>query len=504
MATKKAVRTSASTISGIDYPIPEVLDDKRQLNEFAQTNSGKKIVCVQGLGFVGAVMSLVVANSPAAQYAVIGVELPNESSYWKVCSINTGTFPIASSDPSVEQLYQSTQRRKNFYATCDTHAYSLADIVVIDVNLDVQKKHGKQKRLNDFEVDLTGFKRALESIASVCKEDVLLIVETTVPPGTCEKVAKPLFDKAFERRGLSKRYQLGYSYERVMPGPHYVNSIRNFYRVYAGIDEQSAKATEVFLRTIIRTDEYPLTRLHSTTACEISKVLENSFRAMNIAFIQEWTEFAHRAHVNLFEIVEAIRMRPTHKNIMLPGLGVGGYCLTKDPLLASWSSQNFFLGTALAQSEAAVTINDQMPLFSYNEFSKALNGKLSRKKVLLLGVSYLRNIGDTRQTPVELLYTMLKKGGCTVTLHDPYVAYWQEQQCSVHTRFEEVCKGSYDVVVFCTAHSHYTESVVLRDWLSSAQPMLLFDSNAVLNEDAIKIYGRRHRILVIGRGDIHS
>jgi len=109
-----------------------------------------------------------------------------------------------------------------------------------------------------------------------------------------------------------------------MPGPDYIDSIQNFYRVYSGIDENSADSVEQFLKTIISTKDYPLTRLGSTNATEMAKVLENSYRAMNIAFTVEWSRFAEEAGVNLYEVVDAIRMRPTHRNLMYPGIGVGG------------------------------------------------------------------------------------------------------------------------------------------------------------------------------------
>ncbi len=191
----------------------------------------------------------------------------------------------------------------------------------------------------------------------------MVLVETTVPPGTSQKIVKPLLEENLQKRGLpTDKLKVGHSYERVMPGPKYIDSIQNFYRVFAGIDEKSTAATETFLRTVIRTDEYPLTQLGNTNATEMAKVLENSFRAMNIAFMVEWSRFAEEAGVDIYEVVNAIRMRPTHKNIMLPGLGVGGYCLTKDPLLASWARMNLFGSEErLLQSEKGVHINDKMP-----------------------------------------------------------------------------------------------------------------------------------------------
>ena len=129
----------------------------------------------------------------------------------------------------------------------------------------------------------------------------------------------------------------------------------------------------------------------------MAKVLENSYRAMNIAFIVEWSRFAEEAGVNFYEIIDAIRMRPTHKNIMYPGIGVGGYCLTKDPLLASWSRKNLFNGSGnLEQSEMGVRINDNMPSYAFDFMKRAFKiNSLNKKNILLLGVSYRSDVGDT-------------------------------------------------------------------------------------------------------------
>ena len=149
----------------------------------------------------------------------------------------------------------------------------------------MQKDSDSNGNLKSFDVDLKPFKSAIRTIGQNCKEDVLILVETTVPPGTCLKVVKPIIHEELLKRNLStNKIKIGHSYERVMPGPEYINSIKNFYRVYSGIDESSAIETEKFLRTIISTAEYPLTRLVNTNATEMAKVLENSYRAMNIAF----------------------------------------------------------------------------------------------------------------------------------------------------------------------------------------------------------------------------
>jgi UDP-N-acetyl-D-mannosaminuronate dehydrogenase len=150
--------------------------------------------------------------------------------------------------------------------------------------------------LANYDVNLFPFINAIKTIGANCKPDVLVLVETTVPPGTCLNVVAPALKAALDERGLPlDKIYIGHSYERVMPGPKYIDSIQSFYRVYSGVDEKSANAVEAFLKTIIRTDEYPLTRLGNTNATEMAKVLENSYRAMNIAFMVEWSRMAEEA-----------------------------------------------------------------------------------------------------------------------------------------------------------------------------------------------------------------
>ena len=127
-----------------------------------------------------------------------------------------------------------------------------------------------------------------------------------------------------------------------MPGPDYLDSIINNWRVFSGHSSKSANLCESFLSTIIDTNKYPLTKLSSITSSELSKIMENSYRAVNIAFIEEWARFSEKIGANTFEIINAIRKRPTHNNIRQPGFGVGGYCLTKDPFFASLSARQLF------------------------------------------------------------------------------------------------------------------------------------------------------------------
>jgi nucleotide sugar dehydrogenase len=473
------------------------------LENFIKTHLSTPIVLVQGLGFVGSVMSLVVANAIDGDYAVIGVDQDTETGRRTVDALNSGIFPITADDSKIAEYFKNARLRGNFYATVDTAAYVAADIIIVDINLDVHKTSDEKGALTTYDVNLSPFAVAIKTIGKHCKPDALVLIETTVPPGTCKHVVAPAIRACLEDRGLPiDKIRIGHSYERVMPGPRYIDSIQNFYRVYSGIDEKSADAIEVFLKTIIRTDEYPLTRLSNTNATEMAKVLENSYRAMNIAFIVEWSRTAEEGEVDLYEVVHAIRQRSTHSNLMFPGIGVGGYCLTKDPLLASWSRTNLLGGKEkLAQSETAVSINDQMPRYACEFLQRRYAHTLKGIKILLLGVSYRGDVGDTRFSPVEPFYRCLISAGAQVTAHDPFVKNWPETEIRPFANLSDVLKTQPDIAVISTGHRLYQQESTI-ELLLSCNPLWIYDTIGLLAAVQITALQQKHKVIVLGRGDL--
>jgi len=496
--------TSVNPLTRKSYIIPPSdSSDREGIDRFLSDNEGKSVIVVQGLGFVGAAMALVCANAGDGKYAVIGIDLPTVESYWKVASINEGICPIVSGDPKVEELFQLAMDRKNLYATTDPYVYEVADNIIVDINLDVAKISDENGNIIDYSVNPSPLIGSATVIGKNCKPNALVLVETTVPPGSCVNIFQKTICYELEARGLSADdIAIGHSYERVMPGPGYINSIINFYRVFSGVDSRSADRTEAFLKSIINTSEYPLTKLASTTASESAKILENSYRALNIAFVEEWGRFAEEAGFNLHEVVDAIRLRPTHANLMYPGLGVGGYCLTKDPLLASWARENQFKSVALTKSVASVESNDKMPRNFYSKFQEFSSRTLSESRVLILGVSYRSEVADTRYTPVQVVYEGLNNDGAEVVLHDFYVGYWEECDCAVETRLSAVLDRSYDSVIICTGHSQYRENELLLHWLETQDGLDIVDAVAVLSEPSIARIRKRNRLWIVGRGDI--
>ena len=360
-----------------------------------------KKVCVIGLGFVGSAMSVAVSrplqdNKP--QFQVVGIDKDTLEGKKRIESLNRGIFPFPTKDNFLKETLKLSIKNKNFFATSDFQQIQDADIIIVDINLDVKKFKTK------YEVIIQPFEQCIEEISQNCKEDSLIIIETTVPPGTTQKIALPIINRNFKKRGFKSEPLLSHSYERVMPGPNYLNSIINFPRVFSAISIESKNRAKAFFNLILNGE---LSFISNTNASEMAKVLENSYRAMNIAFIEEWTVFAEKAGVDLYEVLDRIRSRPTHANIMSPGLGVGGYCLTKDSLLAEWASKELFEGNPLFFSNSSVNVNDNMASNSFSRIKPLIDR--AGKKVLLLGASYLADIGDDRSSPAISLYDSLKK-----------------------------------------------------------------------------------------------
>jgi len=222
---------------------------------------------------------------------------------------------------------------------------------------------------------------------------------------------------------------------------------------------------------------------------------------MNIAFMVEWSRFAEEAEVDLYEVVDAIRLRPTHSNLMYPGIGVGGYCLTKDALLASWARQNLIgQNDSLSQSEKAIGINDQMPRYAF-EFLQKQYPALSGSKVLLLGVSYRGDVGDTRYSPVENLFNYLSETNASISCHDPYVKYWEEQSLEIEQDLMTHLRSSPEIIIISTGHTVYKNKKTI-DALLDLDSAFIYDTIGLLSADQIKKLKQKHIIKVLGRGDL--
>ncbi|MCP4575355.1 MAG: GDP-mannose dehydrogenase [Deltaproteobacteria bacterium] len=433
---------TSTSPTGEAFPLPRPEDYtlelkrlKKQVNE--QRLKGREIVVVMGVGFVGAVMAGVVADSVDREmgepgYFVIGMQRPSPRSFWKIPYLNRGIAPVEAEDPDVAPLIQRcVQDKKTLIATFIYDALSLADVVVVDVQCDYHKETLGNVRQGH--ADIEALEESLKIIGEKIEPHCLVLIETTVPPGTTEYVAYPIIKKAFEKRDIEDAEPLlAHSFERVMPGREYVASIRDFWRVCSGINHEARERVNLFLSNILNVDEFPLTVLDRPIESETCKIVENSYRATILVFLDEWSRFSERNGVDLIKVVQAIKVRPTHSNMIFPGPGIGGYCLPKDGGLGVWAYHTLmgFEDDIFKITPMAIDINDTRALHVAQLVRDALRnmGRIvgASRIALLLGASYREDVGDTRYSGSEIVVRKLVEMGAEVVVHDPYVHHWWE------------------------------------------------------------------------------
>ena len=429
--------------SGEKFPLPAAEDYAKEFEKIQklveeQQSLNKEIVVVMGVGFVGSVMAGVVADSVDPQSGqpkkfVIGMQRPSTRSFWKIPYLNRGLAPVEAEDPEVAPLIRRcVLEKKTLLASFTYDVLSLADVVVVDVQCDYHKEtFGDVKQGH---ADIAALESSLKIIGEQIKPDCLVLIETTVPPGTTEYIAYPIIKKAFQKRGIEGAEPLlAHSFERVMPGRNYVASIRDFWRVCSGINDTARERVTKFLSDVINVDKFPLTVLDRPIESETCKIVENSYRASILAFLDEWSVFSERNGVDLLKVIEAIKVRPTHSNIIFPGPGIGGYCLPKDGGLGVWAYHTLmgFEDDIFKITPLSIDINDSRGLRATQLVRDALRnmGKIvAACKIAVLGASYRQDVGDTRYSGSEVIIRKLTEMGADVVAHDPYVKHWWEME----------------------------------------------------------------------------
>lgn len=440
MSEKEQIRYSTGP-DGEKFPIPTKNGYDKELIRIEKLviqarKEKKEIVVVMGLGFVGAVMAAIVAdtkdkNGKPSKF-VIGCQRPSPRSYWKIPIVNKGIAPVKAEDPEVEVLIKRcVLKTKTLVATYNSDCLQFADCVVVDVQCDFSKKQLGDMKTG--EADMAALEDTMKTIGEKIQPECLVLIETTVAPGTTEFVAWPILKKAFAKRGIKKTPLLSHSFERVMPGKDYVASIRDFWRVCSGCEETARMRVEKFLHEVLNTKQFPLTVMDRPIESETTKIIENSYRAAILAFLHEWSIFAERNGVDLIKVVKAIKVRPTHSNIIFPGPGIGGYCLPKDGGLGYWAYKHilgFEDGDKLFKlTPASIDINDTRGLHVAELTRDALRNMgryIAGAEVLICGASYRQDVGDTRYSGSEMVVRKLSEMSAEIRVHDPYVEHWYE------------------------------------------------------------------------------
>ncbi len=526
--------------SGEKFPIPhreEYAPEMQRLEKLtaAARAEGKEIVVVMGVGFVGAVMAAIVADTVDKETGkpakfVIGCQRPSTRSYWKIPMLNRGQSPVKAEDPEVDPMIaRCVNDKKTLVATFNSDCLKLADCVVVDVQCDYSKQHLGNLRTG--QAEMGALEATIKTIGEKVEPHCLTLIETTVAPGTTEFVAWPIMKKAFKARGITSEPLLAHSFERVMPGKEYVSSIRDFWRVCSGCNAEARRRVEKFLREVLNTEDYPLTVMDRPIESETTKIVENSYRATILAYLNEWSLFAERNGVDLIKVIKAIRMRPTHSNMIFPGPGIGGYCLPKDGGLGHWAYKHIlgFEDDIFKITTTAIDINDTRGLHVATLTRDALRNMgryIAGANVLLCGASYRQDVADTRYSGSEIVVRKLTEMGAEMHVHDPYLEHWYELESQgdypapghswsrffrnqddlvnirVQSDLAKALKGA-EAMILAVPHEPYLnlDPDQIVKW--ACAPLAIVDCFGILSDDNIRRYFELGcEVKALGRGHI--
>ena len=440
----------------------------------------KKKINIFGLGYVGYPLMLILANKKLkgkSLYDVTGIEVSEQKKIEIELSINNKILPFDTTDNKLIR-YSKNNLSKTIKILSKDKIDKIGGIILICINFDGPKK-------------ISELKFFFNNLSRKVQENSTIIIESTLIPGTCEKILYPIIKKQFKKRNLNiNKLSFGYSYERIMPGDNYVNSITENYKNISGINNFSKRNILKFYKTFLNYKKFPISEFSKITECETAKIMENSYRALNIAFIDEWNKFSHINKLNLKKIINSIKVRNSHSNIMRPGIGVGGYCLTKDPMFGQIAGEMIFKKkTLFPLCKASIKINKQMPNFCFNYINQKVKD-LKNKKILIIGSAYKSDVSDIRHSPSINLARQFYIKKFNTTNIDPMV----NKKVFLKTYPKKL--KLYDIIIFSVPHKYFKKI----KYSSFNSKTIIFDIDYVLNDLQIKNFTNR-KIKIFQMGD---
>jgi UDP-N-acetyl-D-glucosamine dehydrogenase len=409
-------------------------------------------VAVVGLGYVG----LPLAETFAwGGYPVVGFDIDPE----KVKRLRTGHSYIGHiSSGRVADLIRSGR----FEPTCDPHCFEGADAVVICVPTPLTEAR---------EPDLSFITATGEAIAAHLRPGQLVVLESTTYPGTTEDVLRPILEKSGLRAG--RDFFLAFSPEREDPGNR-AYSTRSIPKVVGGIDPVSQELAVALYAPVVE----GVVPVSSTRVAEACKILENTYRAVNIALVNELKVVFDRMGIDVWEVIAAAKTKPFGFQAFYPGPGLGGHCIPIDPFYLTWVARKYGVSTRFI--ELAGEINTAMPLYVINRVADALNDHakpVKGSRVCVLGVAYKKDVDDPRESPAFEIMELLKARGAHVSYHDPHVPQLPVmRRHSIRLRSEPLSPeylAAQDCVLIVTDHSN-----VNYEWVSRHAPLIVDTRNA--------------------------
>ena len=386
-------------------------------------------LAVIGLGYVGLPLAIEAANS---NLNVAGYDI-NDS---VVSNLNNSISHVE--DISNEVLKDALS--KDLFITNDSNVLGDSEYVVISV----------PTPLTDYQPDLSYVEAATKSIAENLKKGQTIILESTTYPGTTLEIVKPILEK-ISSLVAGDDFLLGYSPERIDPG-NKEWTFKNTPKIVSGINETSLKKISEFYNSII--DE--VVEVSGTREAEMVKLVENTYRQVNIAMVNELAILSNMLDIDIWEVVDAAKTKPFGFQSFRPGPGVGGHCIPIDPKYLSFKTRQ--IGQPVRFVELAQEINNSMPNYVISRISELMNKKeilLKNSKILLLGVAYKKDIGDTRESPaIDIIESLLEKSA-EVSFYDPYVDELIVNKESILKEQDLESISNYDMVIIHTPHTSF-------------------------------------------------
>ena len=388
-------------------------------------------LAVIGLGYVGLPLAIEAANS---KLKVAGYDI-NES---VVDSLNKSMSHVEDISDKVLQDALS----KDLIITSDSNILGESEYIVISV----------PTPLTDYQPDLSYVEAATKSIAENLKKGQIIILESTTYPGTTLEIVKPILEK-ISSLVAGEDFLLGYSPERIDPG-NKEWTFKNTPKIVSGINETSLKKISEFYNSII--DE--VVEVSGTREAEMVKLVENTYRQVNIAMVNELAILSNMLDIDIWEVVDAAKTKPFGFQSFRPGPGVGGHCIPIDPKYLSFKTRQ--IGQPVRFVELAQEINNSMPNYVISRISELMNKKeilLKNSKILLLGVAYKKDIGDIRESPaIDIIESLLDKS-VEVSFYDPYVDELIVNKRSIFKEQDLEGVSNYDMVIIHTPHTSFND-----------------------------------------------
>jgi UDP-N-acetyl-D-glucosamine dehydrogenase len=425
-----------------------------QLNIKEKIQSKTAILGVIGLGYVG--LPLAVEKAKAG-FRTIGFDVQES----KVNMVNAGKNYIGD---VVNEDLESIVKSGLLTATTDFAQVAQADCVCICVPTPLDKHQ---------QPDISYVKASAESIVPYMHKEMLIVLESTTYPGTTEELLKPILESSGLKCGTD--FYLAFSPERVDPG-NLIYKTKNTPKVVGGVTPKCTDVAAALYESVL---EAPIHRVSSPAVAEMEKILENTYRNVNIGLINELAILCNKMGIDIWEVIDAAKTKPYGFQAFYPGPGLGGHCIPLDPYYLSWKAREYGFHTSMI--EASMMINDRMPEYCVERVGKILNRykkPLNGSKILILGVAYKQDIDDYRESPAIKVIEELESEGAEVVYYDPFIPEYQKDGKKKKGEPELTAQliVSVDLVIITTAHSNIDYQFVQK------HAKVIFDTKNVMKE----------------------